>query len=194
MKEINMIERSYCGSGGCISCPFSHSEEAEMAQNYGCLPTPQQIVEMKEKSGHNWACHSDETVLCGGFAKYIKRNRPDLNINEGQLIAYETWDHEGEAKAIQEANSKELQLAQEEIQRLTKENKELKLKTEEQKEKSGMNDTYMVYDTQSEDVQFHGTMKSAGKDFECAMDGLDNGETAYILKVIKVFTPKGASE
>ncbi|MGY3839570.1 hypothetical protein ACWNPK_20915 [Bacillus atrophaeus] len=57
-----------------------------------------------------------------------------------------------------------------------------------------MNNTYMVYDTQSEDVEFHGTMKSAEKDFECAMDGLDNGETTYILKVIKVFTPKGKAE
>lgn len=94
----------------------------------------------------------------------------------------------------QEVAVNQFRQAQEEIQRLTKENKELKLKAEEQKEKSGMNDTYMVYDTQSEDVQFHGTMKSAGKDFECAMDGLDNGETAYILKVIKAFTPKGASE
>ncbi|MGI9902454.1 hypothetical protein KK159_12115 [Bacillus velezensis] len=84
--------------------------------------------------------------------------------------------------------------AQEEIKRLTKENEELKLKVEEQKEASGMNDTYMVYDTQSEDVQFHGTMKSAGKDFECAMDELDNGETAYIFKVIKEFTPKGEVE
>ncbi|CAF1781448.1 hypothetical protein Bateq7PJ16_2268 [Bacillus subtilis] len=51
-------------------------------------------------------------------------------------------------------------------------------------------DSLMVYDTQSEDVEFHGTMKSAEKDFECAMEGLDNGETAYILKVIKSFTPK----
>ncbi|MDV5127001.1 MULTISPECIES: hypothetical protein [Bacillus amyloliquefaciens group] len=126
MKEINMIERSYCGSGGCMSCPFSHSDEAEMVQNYGCLPTPQQIVEMKEKSGHNWACHSDETVLCGGFAKYIKRNRPDLNINEGQLISYETWGHEGEAKAIQEANTKELRQAQEKISRLRAENNRFK--------------------------------------------------------------------
>lgn len=121
LKEINMIERSYCGSGGCMSCPFSHSDEAEMAQNYGCLPTHKQIIEMKEKSGHNWACHSDETVLCGGFAKYIKRNRPDLNLNEGQLISYETWCHEGEEKAIQQANSRELRQVQEEIQRITKE-------------------------------------------------------------------------
>ncbi|MGG3667164.1 hypothetical protein ABES74_09425 [Bacillus subtilis] len=126
LKEINMIECSYCGSGGCMSCPFSHSDEAEMAQNYGCLPTPQQIVEMKEKSGHNWACHSDETVLCGGFAKYIKRNRPDLNINEGQLISYETWGHEGEDKAIQEANTRELRQAQEKVQRLTNENDRLR--------------------------------------------------------------------
>ncbi|AXF35479.1 hypothetical protein DS740_11345 [Bacillus sp. DM2] len=81
---------------------------------------------MKEKSGHNWACHSDETVLCEGFAKYIKRNRPDLNINEGQLISYETWSHEGEAKAIQGANTKELRQAQEKIQRLTNENDRLR--------------------------------------------------------------------
>lgn len=126
LKEINLIERSYCGSGGCMSCPFSHSDEAEMAQNYGCLPTPKQIIEMKEKSGHNWACHSDATVLCGGFAKYIKRNRPDLNISEGQLISYETWVHEGESKAIQEANTRELRLSKEEIQQLQFENNKLR--------------------------------------------------------------------
>ncbi|MGR0121322.1 hypothetical protein [Bacillus halotolerans] len=55
-------------------------------------------------------------------------------------------------------------------------------------------DSLMVYDTQSEDVEFHGTMKNAEKDFECAMEGLDNGETAYILKVIKSFTPKEGAE
>ena len=94
----------------------------------------------------------------------------------------------------QEVTVNQFRQAQEDIKLLQAENQELKSKVEEQKEESGMNDTYMVYDTQSEDVQFHGTMKSAGKDFECAMDGLDNGETAYILKVIKAFTPKGAAE
>ncbi|KIN34393.1 hypothetical protein B4071_2089 [Bacillus subtilis] len=64
--------------------------------------------------------------MCGGFAKYIKRNRPDLNINEGQLISYETWGHEGEAKAIQEANTRELRQAQEKVQRLTNENDRLR--------------------------------------------------------------------
>lgn len=109
-----------------------------------------------------------------------------------ELIMQQAMNREHQRQ--QEVTVIQFRQAQEEIQRLTKENKELKIKVEEQKEESGMNDTYMVYDTQSEDVQFHGTMKSAGKDFECAMDGLDNGETAYIFKVIKEFTPKGEVE
>lgn len=98
-----MIERSPCGSGGCITCPFSFSEEAEMVQNYGCLPDRFDIIRMKEKSGHNWACHGDETVLCGGFARYVMDRRPDLNIKEGKLISYKIWYHEGEEAAIEKA-------------------------------------------------------------------------------------------
>ena len=110
----------------------------------------------------------------------------ELSVKQREIIE--------ENKRQQEVTVHQFQQAQEEIQRLTKENEELILKVEGQEEESGMNDTYMVYDTQSEEVQFHGTMKSAGKDFECAMDGLDNGETAYIFKVIKEFTPKGEVE
>ncbi|MFU1718314.1 hypothetical protein [Bacillus velezensis] len=109
-----------------------------------------------------------------------------------ELIMQQAMNREHQRQ--QDIAANQFRQAQKDIKLLQAENQELKSKVEEQKEESAMNDTYMVYDTQSEDVQFHGTMKSAGKDFECAMDELDNGETAYILKVIKVFTPKGAAE
>jgi hypothetical protein len=98
-----MEERSICGSGGCVTCPFSSNDKAEQVQNWGCLPTPYDIIKMKEKSGHNWSCHSDATVLCGGFARYVTENRPDLDIKQGNLISYEVWYLEGEEKSIAKA-------------------------------------------------------------------------------------------
>lgn len=104
-----MIERSSCGSGGCVTCPFSYNDEADQAQNYGCLPTRYDIIEMKEKSGHNWACHYDETVLCGGFARHLMENRPDLNVKEGGLISYDDWANEGEMTAIVNAFNRQIE-------------------------------------------------------------------------------------
>lgn len=104
-----MIERSSCGSGGCTTCPFSYSEEADYAQNTGCLPTRQGIIELKEKSGHNWACHYDETVLCGGFARYLMETRPDLNVKEGGLISYDDWSEKGDIIAIVNAFKRQIE-------------------------------------------------------------------------------------
>ncbi|MFP7486270.1 hypothetical protein SFC65_19090 [Priestia filamentosa] len=96
-----------CRSAGCVTCPFSFSEEAEIVQNYGCLPSAYDIMQMKEKSGHNWACHGNETVLCQGFADHIKQYRSDLDINKGNLISYEIWYQKGEEEALlQVANTK----------------------------------------------------------------------------------------
>lgn len=115
-----MIERSACGSGGCVSCPFSYNDEADQAQNYGCLPTRWDIIKMKEKSGHNWACHYDETVLCGGFARHVIEERADLDIKEGSLISYNDWVNEGEMTAIVKAFKS--QIAQLENKLLQKKN------------------------------------------------------------------------
>lgn len=103
MKKI-----STCGSGGCISCPFSSSLESEMAQNYGCLPTPADIIELKETTGQNWSCHNDDTKLCSGYATSLKQTRPDLDIKDGGLISYEVWYQEGEEIAIEKAKIQEM--------------------------------------------------------------------------------------
>jgi hypothetical protein len=100
-----MEERSPCGSGGCMTCPFSYNDESEQIQNYGCLPDVPHIIKMKEESGHNWACHGDNTVLCGGFANHLKERRLDLDIKTGGLIDYEVWAQEGPEVAMERASS-----------------------------------------------------------------------------------------
>lgn len=99
--------RSSCGSGGCVECPFSCNEQAEIVYNYACLPTPYDIVSMKEKSGHNWACHEDETILCGGFVRHLKDCRPDLSAKVGNLLSYDAWYQEGEKSACLQADHQE---------------------------------------------------------------------------------------
>ena len=77
--------------GSCVTCPFNAGFTAEGAQaeNYGCLPTAMEIVEMKRESGHNLACHDDEGRVCAGLCAVAKEQRIDLS--QGGLIRYTTW-------------------------------------------------------------------------------------------------------
>ncbi|QFG05323.1 hypothetical protein 055SW001_10 [Bacillus phage 055SW001] len=47
---------------------------------------------------------------------------------------------------------------------------------------------FMVYDTGSGDIAFHGSMDKAKEDFENAKDALPAGETAYIFRIVKEYT------
>lgn len=89
--------------GTCGGCPFNAgmTEEAEMAQNYGCLPTPCEIIQLKRTSGQNWACHSDETKVCAGLCHAAKPE--GLNLAEGALLSYSSWYHKGPQAAVAQA-------------------------------------------------------------------------------------------
>lgn len=91
--------------GTCVGCPFETTESSEQAQNYGCLPTPGEIIAMKRESGHNWACHDDASRVCAGLCHDAKRH--NLDLSHGNLISYETWYLKGQEAAIEEANNKD---------------------------------------------------------------------------------------
>ncbi len=92
-------------NGSCLCCPFNAPfvDEAAQAENYGCLPTGGEIVDLKVRSGQNWACHDDESKVCAGLCAVAKEC--GLDLSTGGLVRYSTWYHQGEEAAVAEASA-----------------------------------------------------------------------------------------
>lgn len=72
---------------GCDGCPFNFGTElTEQAQNYGCLPTPQEIMTMRTKHGKTWACHSDTNKPCKGALAYMQEKNLTNKVIDPQLV------------------------------------------------------------------------------------------------------------
>lgn len=93
----------------CRACPFAFTDESERIQNYGCLPSPYEIMQMKKNTGHTWGCHEDDEAKtkCRGFMEYMKLlekcGKEGFDFDIGGIIKYKTWVHDGEEAALKEA-------------------------------------------------------------------------------------------
>lgn len=85
-KEIS-IDCLHCS---LTSCPFAFTDTSEQIQNYGCLPTPHDIVQMRVVHGKTWACHSDTTRPCLGTIKYLKKNNLPYKVIDKELVTEQT--------------------------------------------------------------------------------------------------------
>ena len=68
------------------SCPFAYTEESEKIQNYGCLPTPIDIINMRINHGKSWACHSNPSQPCLGALIALKDKGLPYKVIDAKLI------------------------------------------------------------------------------------------------------------
>ena len=75
------------------SCPFAFTDESEQIQNYGCLPTPVEILNMKVYHGKTWACHSDTSKPCLGAIRRFEEVGliAKLRSNKDLLTENDKW-------------------------------------------------------------------------------------------------------
>jgi hypothetical protein len=70
----------------CEACPFNiYSELSMEANNLGCLPDYQNILEDYKTKNEVWACHEEPDKVCSGFTNYFKEKgseKENLNIKE----------------------------------------------------------------------------------------------------------------
>lgn len=75
------------------SCPFAYTDESEKIQNYGCLPTPKDILQMRILHNKTWACHSNPKIPCKGAITTLKERKLEYKVIDKELLTEESQWH-----------------------------------------------------------------------------------------------------
>lgn len=62
------------------------TDASEQAQNYGCLPSPYEIVVMRRDHGKTWACHENISAPCAGAIRRLKEIGVDHRVIDPILV------------------------------------------------------------------------------------------------------------
>lgn len=52
----------------CNACPFNDNEESIIAQNYGCLPTHKDMIDLFDTTNISLSCHDNDGIACRGLS------------------------------------------------------------------------------------------------------------------------------
>lgn len=84
------------------TCPFASSEESEIAQGYGCLPSMFDIVGMALIYNKAWICHSSKTKICKGALPYVNVDMEKISLDDNweEFIKFSSIEREHIRKNI----------------------------------------------------------------------------------------------
>ena len=75
------------------ACPFSFTNESDKVQNYGCLPTPYDIRNMRVNHGKTWACHEKPDTPCKGAINWLKEKELPYKVIDKELLTEQSeWN------------------------------------------------------------------------------------------------------
>jgi|GEM_PF-3157087 len=95
-------DKETCTQCAANGCPFAFTDKSEMIQNYGCLPTPMEIITMRVAHGKTWACHSNPDKPCLGAIEYLQRHRfPHAVIDPELITEADDWTPYSDAQSVE---------------------------------------------------------------------------------------------